>query len=70
MSKAVAVNPDPEAAVMNVQRSIETEKERLAGERVRAEGALGIETGQLAGQPVSGMLSLDAILRRPHVHYE
>ncbi|KAK9863497.1 hypothetical protein WJX84_000775 [Apatococcus fuscideae] len=52
------------------QRSIETEKERLAGERVRAEGALGIETGQLAGQPVSGMLSLDAILRRPHVHYE
>ena len=53
-----------------MQRSIEVEKERLTSIRVRAESALGTETGEVAGQAVSGLLSLDAILRRPHVHYE
>ncbi|KAK9827919.1 hypothetical protein WJX74_009203 [Apatococcus lobatus] len=56
-------------AFQQKQRSIEAEKERLASIRIRAESELGVETGEVAGQAVSGLLSLDAILRRPHVHY-
>lgn len=58
------------SSLLYLQRSIDAEKERLASIRVRAESELGMATGEAAGQAVSGLLSLDAILRRPHVHYE
>lgn len=52
-----------------MQSAVQQEKERLAGLRVKEGCALTQEVASVSGQQVSGAVTLEELLRRPHVHY-
>lgn len=51
------------------QERLSKEKQRLANTRVQPSSTVALETALLSKQPVSNVISLEEILRRPHVHY-
>lgn len=52
-----------------LQERIEAEKQRLASFRVQPDTPVAQAAATVSGQPVTGVISLEDILRRPHVHY-
>ena len=54
---------------MRVQERIEEERRRLGSTRVQADAAVAVAAAALSGQPVTNVISLEDLLRRPHVHY-
>jgi tRNA U34 5-carboxymethylaminomethyl modifying enzyme MnmG/GidA len=58
-----------EGNVSVLQERLSKEKERLANTRVQPSSTVALETALLSKQPVSNVISLEEILRRPHVHY-
>lgn len=51
------------------QSRMEAEKTRLAACRIRADSPAARDAGELSGHAVSASLTLEELLRRPHVHY-
>lgn len=49
---------------------LEAEKVRLAATRVPADHAVAAAAVAASGHAVTGPITLDQLLRRPHVHYE
>lgn len=57
-------------AIMNYpQERIEAEKQRLGSIRLPPADPLVQAAAATSGQPVSGVISLEDVLRRPRVHY-
>lgn len=51
------------------QERIQAEKQRLASIRLQPTEPLAQAAAAASGQPVKDVISLEDILRRPHVHY-
>jgi tRNA U34 5-carboxymethylaminomethyl modifying enzyme MnmG/GidA len=51
------------------QAAIDVEMERLRSVRVRGDSSLAQEAASISGQQVPQAVTLEELLRRPHVHY-
>jgi tRNA uridine 5-carboxymethylaminomethyl modification enzyme len=55
--------------LLHRQERIAVEKQRLASIRLPPADPLVQAASATSGQPVTGVISLEEVLRRPHVHY-
>jgi hypothetical protein len=58
-----------QSRVVRSQDRIAVEKQRLASVRLPPADPLVLAASVTSGQPVTGVISLEEVLRRPHVHY-